>query len=82
MGISLVFSISCQGLRIAETRILSSTLADALLCIAFRRFPQGLVATISHLFQGLSDPHRNGGVEWLCGKSSRTRPFELLRKLN
>ena len=76
------FAISCGGLVIAETRILSLTLAEALLRKGCRRFLQGVIETDSHLFTDRNTPYKKWGVECLCGKASRSRPFSLPRKLN
>ena len=50
--------------------------------MGYSHFPQALIAMNSHLFTEVYTPDEKWGVELPCGKGSRTRPFELLRKLN
>ena len=81
-GFSSICSVYCGGLAIAEPPMLSLTLAERLIRKGCRRFPQALIETNSHLFTVCNTPRKKRGVECMCGKGSRTRPFELLRKLN
>jgi len=58
----------------AESRILLSTPLNPLLLKVFGRFPQSIIASSSHLFEGVMDPLENVGLECGRGKGSRTRP--------
>ena len=49
-----------QGLRIAETPILSLTLATASPGLGFRRFPQAIIANFYQLLGVDLDPSENG----------------------
>ena len=60
-----ICSILCGGLAIAKTRIISLTLAEALVRKGYGRFPQVFIETDSRLFTVCNTPCKKWGVECL-----------------